>query len=80
MAGTWNNFQNQGRLSEQLLESQATIGKPEQASWGLLTGKMFFTKRQQKTVRTISTHAKSTYTVLIFSTLNKNIHFVTPSL
>jgi hypothetical protein len=26
-----HNFQNQSRLSEQLLESQAAIGKPEQA-------------------------------------------------
>ncbi len=36
MAGFRNNFQNHRRLSEQLLESQAAIGKPEQASWRVL--------------------------------------------
>jgi hypothetical protein len=37
MAGFLNNFQDHRRLTEQLLESQAAIGKPEQAFWrGLL--------------------------------------------
>jgi hypothetical protein len=33
MASFRNNFQDQRRLSEQLLESQAAIGKPEEASF-----------------------------------------------
>jgi hypothetical protein len=33
MAGFQNNFQDHRRLSQQLLESQAAIGTPEQASW-----------------------------------------------
>jgi hypothetical protein len=31
LAGFRNNFQDQGRLSKQLLESQAAVIKPEQA-------------------------------------------------
>jgi hypothetical protein len=37
MAGFWNNFQDRKRLSEQLLESQPAIRKPdkhpEEAYW-----------------------------------------------
>ncbi len=57
-----NNFQDHRRLSEQLLESQAANGKPEQVLKGLLEGFLkletdfieasrswiFFTNRQQK--------------------------------
>jgi hypothetical protein len=40
MAGFQNNFEDHRRLAEQLLESQAAIRKPEQASWkrGALEG------------------------------------------
>jgi hypothetical protein len=35
MASLLNTFQDQRRLSEQLLETQAAIGKPEPTLWGL---------------------------------------------
>jgi hypothetical protein len=38
MVGFRNNFQDHRRLSEQLLESQAAIGKPEQDAWRGLQG------------------------------------------
>ncbi len=40
MSGFRNNFQNHRRLSEQLLESQAAFGKPEQATYRI-TGRIF---------------------------------------
>jgi hypothetical protein len=52
---------------EQLLESQAAFGKPEN----------FFYKKQPKIVKTISTHK---ITVLICNTFQKIIHLATLSL
>ncbi len=72
-------FQNHRRLSDQLLESQAALGKPEQASWRGLhwfhrsKQKLYFwcssELLQPKFVKTISAHKKCT--VLIFRTFKK---------
>jgi hypothetical protein len=43
--GAWDNFQDQRRLSEQLLESQAAIGKSEQ---GYLLEQCYSAKDSQK--------------------------------
>jgi hypothetical protein len=94
MAGFQNNFEDHMRLSEQLLVSQAAIGKPEQARLiGLLEGLFLFVSDfieasrnfsldflHRKTDKIVKTIRAHLKILFLFLGPSKNIHLVTLSL
>jgi hypothetical protein len=66
MAGPWNNFYDQRRLSEQLLESQAAIGKPEQAPSSMRRVTFWNNVLHHKTATNFKNHLRSCKNYLLF--------------